>query len=260
MKFIKIDLGSRRTGELVEVTLRGSAANVRLMDSSNFNAYRAGRQHRYTGGLARRSPITLRIPHSGRWYVVVDMAGLRGNVKASAQVLPSALPEIRERPLAAMPSLLRDARPSDSASDELGHDVFICHASADKDEVVRELADHLRSKELRVWFDEFTLQIGDNLRRKIDSGLANSRFGVVVLSPAFFANEWPQYELDGLVTRDIEESQIILPIWHNITKEEVIQQSPPLATRLARSTATHTLEEIADEIASVVNQRTIPPV
>lgn len=259
MKFIKIDLGSRRSGELVEVTLRGSAANVRLMDSSNFSAYRAGRQHRCIGGLARRSPITLRIPHSGRWYVAVDMAGLHGDVKASARVLPSALPEIRERPLSAMPSLLRDARPSDLASDELGYDVFICHASADKDVIVRELADLLRSKGLRIWFDEFALQIGDNLRRKIDSGLADSRFGVVVLSPAFFANEWPQYELDGLVTRDMEESQIILPIWHNITKEEIIQRSPSLATRVARSTATHTLKEIADEIASVVSGIETPP-
>ena len=254
MKFTKIDLGSRRAGEVVEVTLRGNAANVRLMDSSNFNAYRASRQHRYTGGLVRRSPFALRIPHSGHWYVTIDMAGLRGNVKASARVLPRALPEAREQPLSTMPSLLRTAQPSDSTPDEIGYDVFICHASADKDEIVRELAEQLRLAGLRVWFDEFTLQIGDNLRRKIDAGLADSRFGVVVLSPAFFANEWPQYELDGLVTRDVEESQIILPIWHNITKEEVIQQSPSLAIRLARSTAIYTLKEIADEIASVVRE------
>ena len=73
MKFIQHDLGNRQVGEVVEVTLSGNAANMRLMDSSNFSSYKNGRPHRYYGGLAERSPVRLRIPHSGRWYVTVDM-------------------------------------------------------------------------------------------------------------------------------------------------------------------------------------------
>lgn len=89
-QFIQHDLGRRRSGEVVEITLSGNAANVRLMDSANFSSYRNGRQHRYVGGLAKRSPVRLRIPHSGRWLVAVDMLGLRGHVRSSARVLPGA--------------------------------------------------------------------------------------------------------------------------------------------------------------------------
>jgi uncharacterized protein YxjI len=104
-----------------------------------------------------------------------------------------------------------------------------------------------------VWYDEFELRIGDNLRRKIDQGLANSRFGVVVLSHSFFAKNWPQYELDGLVTREITgQQQMILPLWHNITKEEIVRISPSLVNKLARSTSDFSIEVIAEEIASVI--------
>ncbi len=77
MQFIHNDLGHRKRGEIVEVTLT-SGANVRLMDSSNFSSYKNGRKHRYTGGLAKRSPLKLQIPSSGHWHVAVDMQGLRG--------------------------------------------------------------------------------------------------------------------------------------------------------------------------------------
>ena len=133
-------------------------------------------------------------------------------------------------------------------------DVFISYASEDRVDVVRPLATALEGSGLRVWYDEFELKIGDNVRRRIDAGLANSRFGVVVLSPAFLDKEWPQYELDGLVVRDVSlgEDQALLPIWHNLTKAELVRRSPSLASKLARSTATHTIEEIAAEIVEVV--------
>jgi hypothetical protein len=133
-------------------------------------------------------------------------------------------------------------------------DVFISHASEDKDAVVRPLAQTLRDGGLRVWYDEFELRIGDSLRRKIDKGLVSSRFGIVVLSQAFFGKGWTNYELDGLVTRSTTGEQIILPVWHNISKQEVVAFSPTLADKVARNTATHTVEDIAAEIVEVVTQ------
>jgi hypothetical protein len=109
-------------------------------------------------------------------------------------------------------------------------DAFICHASEDKVQVVRPLAEALTNLGLNVWYDEFTLKVGDSLRRKIDTGLRNSDFGIVILSKNFFLKNWPQTELDGLYAKAMAGTRkIILPVWHNITKQEVYDYSPTLA-------------------------------
>ena len=106
-------------------------------------------------------------------------------------------------------------------------DVFICHASEDKDEFVRPLAEALRSHHLEVWYDEFALEVGDSLREAIDRGLATSRYGIVVLSPSFFRKRWPKRELNGLVAREMAEDRgMILPIWHHVERDEVLAFSP----------------------------------
>jgi uncharacterized protein DUF1883 len=78
--FLHTSLGHRQRGDVVEVTLSGSAANVRLLDSTNFSRYKRGEQHRFHGGLAQQSPVRLAIPHTGTWHLVVDMQGLRGTI------------------------------------------------------------------------------------------------------------------------------------------------------------------------------------
>ena len=113
-------------------------------------------------------------------------------------------------------------------------DAFICHASEDKDGFVRLLAERLREQHVEVWYDEFSLNVGDSLRRSIDQGLAQSRFGIVVLSPSYFTKQWSQWELDGLVARQNSgDANVILPIWHGLQREDVIAYSPSLADKLA---------------------------
>jgi len=230
------------------------------MDSSNLSSYRNGNRHTYYGGLVQRSPIRLGIPSSGHWHVTVDLQGLSGSTKSSIRILPSPLPAYRQPSLSSVPSLYREEEDNTNIFNKdysitKKYDVFISHATEDKDSIVRPLAEELQGAGLRVWYDEYELKLGDSLRRKIDAGLANSRFGIVVLSHHFFRKNWSQYELDGLVTREMTGEQIILPIWHNISKQEVISYSPSLADKLARSTATHTVEEIATEIVELINNR-----
>jgi len=134
------------------------------------------------------------------------------------------------------------------------YDVFICHASEDKDEFVRPLAQELQMLEFRVWYDEFTLKVGDSLRRSVDYGLANSRYGVVVLSSTFFAKQWPQYELDGLIAREMNGRKVILPVWHKVTKDEVMAYSPSLVDKFALNSSIQSIEEIAKQIAEVLEQ------
>ena len=107
--------------------------------------------------------------------------------------------EIRRRTnLSSIPTPTADAQQDN-------YDFFISHASEDKDDFVRGLAEALEAKGAKVWYDEFYAESGEIvLRREIDRGLANSRFGVVVLSKHFFNKEWPQKELDGLVSLEVE--------------------------------------------------------
>ena len=138
---------------------------------------------------------------------------------------------------------------------EIQYDLFISHASDDKDDLVGPLVKALQALGVKVWYDKFTLRVGDSLRKKIDEGLSNSRFGTLVLSSAFFAKQWPQYELDGMNTLEINGRKMILPIWHKTSKSEVIKFSPSLADKVALNSSLMTIEEIAKELAEVVLER-----
>lgn len=118
----------------------------------------------------------------------------------------------------------------------MNYDVFISHASEDKEEVARPLAQLLRDAGITVWLDDLELTIGDSLRRQIDDGLRQSRYGLVILSPAFFEKEWPNKELDGLVAREDGREKVILPVWHKVNRDDVVRFSAPLADKLAAST------------------------
>lgn len=256
MDYLYFDLQSRKKGEIVVVTLQGDSMNVRLLDSTNLSQYKRGKKHRYHGGHVTRSPYRVAIPRSGHWHLVVDRGGLQGRVRASVQVEPA--PETRLLPPAKSVGQLTTIRRSiQNVQTELGaepeYDVFISHATEDKTEVVRPLAEALRQLDLRVWYDEYELKVGDSLRRKIDQGLVTSRFGVVVLSSHFFNKGWSQYELDGLVSREMGSGeQVILPIWHNITKDELLNRSPSLVDKVALRTVDLTINEIAEQIAEAV--------
>ena len=105
--------------------------------------------------------------------------------------------------------------------EEKKYDVFISHASEDKDAIVRPLATVLEKLSVRVWYDEFSLKLGDSLTASIDLGLKESKYGLVILSKAFLCKKWPEYEYRSLMTREIDGERVILPLWYDVTKEDV---------------------------------------
>ncbi len=113
------------------------------------------------------------------------------------------------------------------------------------------MARELRAKGLEVWYDDFSLKLGDSLRQSIDRGLAQSRFGVVILSTHFFEKHWPQQELNGLATRESNGQRVILPVWHGVGFTEVSGYSPILADRKAVQTQ-EGLERVVEKILEVV--------
>ena len=139
--------------------------------------------------------------------------------------------------------------------------IFVAHAWEDKDEVARPLAEALREEGLDVWYDEFSLKLGDSLSGEIDRGLAECDYGVVILSPSFFSKQWPQRELAGLVARETAGKaprKLILPVWHNIDAGSVRAHSPTLADRKAVSTSTG-VEGVVAEIKRAVHVVTTDP-
>ena len=134
-------------------------------------------------------------------------------------------------------------------------DTFICHAGEDKAEVVEPLARGLDSRGLKVWYDRWELEVGDSLRRKIDEGLAKSRYGIVVISPSFLKKKpWTEKELDGLVQKEIDGRKVILPVWHKVTHKDVAQYSLTLADKIAASTE-RGIASLADELEAAIRPR-----
>lgn len=157
----------------------------------------------------------------------------------------AAIPGTRSEPF---PSAAREPGSSGLAGLDRLHDVFICHASEDKETVARPLAAALQARGWTVWLDELKLQIGDSLRRAIDEGIRTSRYGAVIMSPSFFAKSWPQYELDGLADRELSEGNVVvMPVWHGVGHDDVAAHSPSLAAKYAANTS-QGIDAIADMI------------
>lgn len=133
-------------------------------------------------------------------------------------------------------------------------DVFLSHASEDKVDFATPLANELTKRNVKVWYDQFTLDWGDSLMKIINEGIANSKFGIVVLSSSFFKKDWPQQELDALFSKEMLGNKTILPIWHNVSKEEVAKYCPLLLGSLALKTTDYTVSEICDKLELLLDK------
>lgn len=258
MEHLRYDLGTLKKGSTVVVTL-SSQANVQLMTQAEYRNYQAGKRYRYHGGRVTRSPFRLGVPSAGHWVVAIDLGAYAGRISASVAVEPPPrgyLPDARTHQANPAANVAVRDEPEEPVAGLLGGqtwDVFISHASEDKDTVARPLRDALAKLGVTVWLDDTEMRIGHSLRREIDNGIRSSRFGVVILSEPFFRKGWTNHELDGLVTRTVAGEQSLLPIWHDLTAADVRAHSPSLADKVAMSTSDFTIEDIAEQIAEVVN-------
>ena len=122
--------------------------------------------------------------------------------------------------------------------------------------MARPLAQALADVGLTVWYDEFSLSLGDSLRQSIERGIAGSRHGIVILSPNFFTKRWPLAELNGLFTIELSSDKTIIPIWHDIDRDEIVKQSPIIADRVAVRTSLG-LDTVLEKILDVIEPNKI---
>lgn len=168
--------------------------------------------------------------------------------KKQAAAIADQIKAVKEIAIASKNSNLNQAQKE--------YDFFISHASEDKEAIAEPLAKALINRGARVWYDKFTLAVGDSLRESIDYGLVHSTFGIVILSEVYFKKFWTGKELNGLFAKQEEGRKVILPLWHNVTKDIVKQKSPILADMLALKTADLTVEEIADSFYEFISSKT----
>ena len=134
-------------------------------------------------------------------------------------------------------------------------DTFICHANEDKASIARPLRDALREIGINAWLDESEVQIGDSIRNKIDEGLSSCRSATVILSRTFFEKYWTQYEIEGILQRQVRREILLLPVRHGITIEEIRNHSPSLAGIASLNSSEKTVQQIAAEIAKRIRTR-----
>jgi hypothetical protein len=184
------------------------------------------------------------IPFSGRVYLYIDAALTPSEreqlIELGKQVSLSVM--VRDRNY--VKQLVDLARPL----------AFISHDSRDKDALVRPLAKELSLRLCSVWYDEYSLKVGDSLRENIERGLREAKKCVVILSPSFISNGgWTKAEFDSIYTREIhEQKNVILPVWHNINKVAVYEYCPRLADRMALSSSIG-VKELAQKLAQAIN-------
>ena len=112
---------------------------------------------------------------------------------------------------------------------------FISHDSRDKVELARPIAIGLSKLMCPVWYDDFSLKVGSRIRESIEQGLKEARKCVLIITPNFLSNTgWTKAEFNGIFTRELVEGKdVVLPVWHGVSREEVYEYSPVLADRLA---------------------------
>lgn len=130
-------------------------------------------------------------------------------------------------------------------------DVFLCHAWDDRTGTAKELHDSLETRGVSVWFSEKDVALGTSLLREIDKGLAKSRVGIVLVTPALLrriqGEGIAEKELSALLARDL-----LVPIVHDTTYEALREVSPLLGSRSGLSTAGNSMSDVAAKLAELV--------
>lgn len=132
---------------------------------------------------------------------------------------------------------------------------FISHDSRDKETLVRELAKKLVSLNCPVWYDEYSLKIGDNLREKIEEGIKDAPYCILILSKNFLANEkWAKSEFETIFIKELyEKKEIIIPIWHGISEDDLYKYCPKLLNRLGGNSS-EGIDALAKKIATILKK------
>ena len=164
---------------------------------------------------------------------------------------------VYSRPVEDLFHTLDERRKPEELESSAMYDVFISHASEDKKDFVEPLVEKLQNAGIRVWYDTLSMEWGKSLREQIDNGIKHSKFAILVFSKHFFAKKWPQRELDGILSKETVSGSTPLPIWHNITYEELYELSPTMSGLFAYSTDKYSIDDICKALELVLDKEVV---
>lgn len=134
-------------------------------------------------------------------------------------------------------------------------DIFISYVQSDSSDYVDRLYNELIASGISVFRDKEEMKIGQSMRQSMDNALAKAKLAIVIFSPDYLSKYWTQYELDGILSKEyMTGDQMILPLWHNITADELARKSPSLANKLAWNSAVNTIDEITLTVKSLIGK------
>jgi hypothetical protein len=250
-----IQTGIPMTGETVEDAFRALRSGLDSVVSARLKSWQAAGQLLETriGTKITQSEAALK-EASGEMEALVSKLCEKAEAKLDVMLQTSLASVERSHEVATAPER-EDSKSSGATTTRPATkrwDVFISHASEDKEGIAHPLAEALSRRGFAVWYDKFSLKLGDSLRESIDRGLEQSRYGVVILSKHFFEKRWPNKELSGLTALEVGGQKVILPVWHGVNFEDVVAYSPTLADLKAIST-NEGLDSVVTAMEAVLN-------
>lgn len=126
-------------------------------------------------------------------------------------------------------------------------DYFISHATEDKQDFVRDLATYMLANGATTFYDEYSIELGDSLFDSINNGIRDSKNCILILSRFFLQKKWTMAELKAIVNKHIEGEIILIPVYHNVTFDEIRRDYPLLADILGVSSEIG-FEKVAEKI------------
>lgn len=257
MNFKAFDMGNCKAGEIIEVILKGDGVNVSIMDSPNYFEYKNGRKHKYIGGHIEKSPYKVMLPYDAHWYVAIDFGGYPGEAKCAVRKLSGKLPKLPNDKVGVM----RVSTSGGSVDEEdiksefnldldtsfgiKEFDFFIAYAKEQYKSIAQPLANAMAFRGKKICLEDFALEKGDNLTKVIQKGFIQAKRGIIIVSEEFAENGWLTYELDEILNLRKNDVNLVTPIWHHITKDEIINScGRAFLNTMEYNTMTRTINEL----------------
>jgi hypothetical protein len=261
MKYLLYDLGMAKAVDVAEISL-GYAANVSVLNGANYELYKTGAPCRFTGGYIERSPYKVTIQEDGRWYVIIDSGSFFAKIKALVKLRPSEKelaagrsvsdiePEIHEL----FAKKAEKTKKADAATVLLKSNsrLFLPHYYKDRAGAALPLADALTAAGVTVFYEDFTLEPGDDLAGKIKDGLAKYKFGALIFSRAMIRAGWRSADVRYLREQLSSDYRSLYPVWHNVAKTDLLNHLPELAEFAPVSAGSRDAAAVAEEIIETI--------